>query len=128
LVFQKRPCGDGVVDFRKILPILAAGKPDINLTIENDQPFEDLPRAVLSMHIDIFDPPWLAGHPDLTVAEFAAFMEMVRDHERRVVAGEVPDIETYAALPHGYAETIDFIKTSAEHLRGICRAQNLPLA
>ena len=43
---QKRPCGEGVVDFSAILPILARSKPDLHLSIEND---ESIPIAHASL-------------------------------------------------------------------------------
>lgn len=110
---QTRPCGEGVVDFRAILPILAAHRPDLNLSIEN--PTARSPIAP----IQIFDPVWLAAHPDLTVAELAAYVRIVRRYEERIGRGEVPDPESYQARPFGYAEAIAYIEESALYLRGI---------
>lgn len=108
---QARPCGQGVVDFRTILPILAASRPDLNLSIEN--PTGRSPIAP----IQIFDPVWLAAHPDLTVAEFASYVQLVRRYEERIARGEVPDLETEQARPFGYAEAVAYIQESAAYLR-----------
>jgi sugar phosphate isomerase/epimerase len=110
---QARPCGEGVVDFRAILPILAASRPDLNLSIEN--PTARSPAAP----IQIFDPIWLAAHPDLTVAEFAGFVHLVRGYEERIARGEVDDPETYQARPFGDPEAVAYITESAAYLRAI---------
>ena len=53
-----RPCGQGVVDYDAILPLLYQHNPTLNLTIEN-----------ASQHgrglIQLWDPVWMASHPDL---------------------------------------------------------------
>ena len=77
LLFQKRPCGTGVVDFAVILPLLAAHNPALNLSIENDESHDDRPRPELVVRIDIGDPDWRAAHPDLGDAELEAYLEMV---------------------------------------------------
>ena len=115
-----RDCGDGAVDFRAILPILAEATPDLHLSIENPT------SAMASQMIQIFDPVWLAAHPDLTVEEFAAFIEMVAACERRVARGEVSDPAAYEAAPFGYAEAVGYIIDSAAHLRGLIAELGLP--
>jgi sugar phosphate isomerase/epimerase len=110
---QSRPCGQGVVDFRAILPILAASRPDLNLSIENPTA-----RAPITP-IQIFDSVWIAAHPDLTVEEFAAFVRLVGQYEKRMARGEIPDHATYQAQPFGYTEAVAYIKDSAAHLRDL---------
>jgi hypothetical protein len=127
LLYQMRPCGAGVVDFAELLPVLAEANPDLHLTIENDQSLTDAPRPRHRMLVEIYEPEFLAAHPDLTVEEFAAFVEMVHRYEERVAAGEVPDWAAYAALPYGYAETVTYIRDSAAHLRLVCEKAGLPL-
>lgn len=130
LDFQMRPCGQGVVDFHAIMPILAAANPDLNLSVENYESFSDRPRVPPKMIIEIADPDWLAGHPDLGVVEYAAYMEMVAAFGRRIAAGEVPDRNSFAAWAqenYHYDETVKYIKDSAAHVRGICEGLGLPL-
>jgi sugar phosphate isomerase/epimerase len=130
LDFQMRPCGSGVVDFRAILPILAEANPDLNLSIENYESFTDRPRTPPRMIIEIADPAWLAGHPDLGVEEYAAYVEMVQAYGRRIAAGEVPDRNSYARWAQAnyhYDETVKYIQDSAAHIRAICQELNLPL-
>jgi sugar phosphate isomerase/epimerase len=118
---QARPCGQGVVDFRTILPLLAASRPNLDLSIEN--PTARSPIA----SVQIFDPVWLAAHPDLTVAEFARFIRLVRAYEERFVRGEVADPATYQAQPFGDTEAVAYIRESAAHLRSILAALAPPL-
>jgi sugar phosphate isomerase/epimerase len=120
LDFQLRPSGQGVVDFRQLLPILAKANPDLNLSIENDDSHVDRPRPIVRRRVEIFDALWLQGHPDLTVEEFGAFMHMVQEYGQKITSGAVASWEVYAARPYGFAETVAFIKESASYLRGIC--------
>ncbi len=130
LDFQMRPCGGGLVDFRSVLPILAAANPRLNLSIENYESFSDRPRKPPRMIIEIADPRWLEGHPDLSAEELSDYMRMVRDYALRIESGEVMDYTSFAAWAvanYRYDETVDYIKRSATHIRGICEELNLPM-
>ncbi|MFE7423492.1 sugar phosphate isomerase/epimerase family protein [Rhodococcus sp. NPDC057529] len=127
LSYQMRPCGTGVVDFDRILPVLAAANPDLNLTIENDESLTDVPRPRRTMLIEVFEPDFLTGHPDLSVPELAAYMDMVHAYQKRIDAGDVPSTPEYAGLPYGYAETVAYITSSADHLRRVCADHRLPV-
>jgi sugar phosphate isomerase/epimerase len=117
---QARTCGQGAVDFRAILPILAAARPDLTLSIENPT------SAPPIQTIPVFDPAWLAAHPDLTPAELAAFFRVVAARERRIASGEIDDPETYQARPFGHAEAVAYITDSAAYLRGLIAELGLP--
>lgn len=127
LDFQLRPIGQGVVDMRQLLPILAAANPDLNLSIENDNSHIDRPRPVVRRRVEVFDAPWLAGHPDLGVEEFGAYMHMVQDYAERIAAGDVVKWEVYAARPYGFAETVAYIKESAAYVRALCAELGIAL-
>ena len=127
LDFQMRSCGDGIVDFAAILPILAAANPTLNLSIENTQSETDKPGSNAVIHVEVFDPDWLAGHPDLTIEEYAAFHEMLQIYARRIAAEAIEDIDSFAGRPFGYAEAVEHIRKSAAHIRAICREQTLPV-
>jgi sugar phosphate isomerase/epimerase len=114
LSYQLRPCGTGVVDFGSIVPILAEANPSLHLTIENDQSHHDRPLPPRRKLIQVWDPDFLDGHPDLSVAEFAAYLAMIEAYEARP---DVVDQDAYAAAPYGYDETVAYIQSSAEHLR-----------
>lgn len=138
LDFQTRPCGNGIVDFRAILPIIAAVNPAMNLTIEPAQSTADKRRAAVPrQRIEIEDPIWLAAHPDLTSEELAAYEALVGDYEKRIAAGEVADWEayerdnygwpTYEDQSYGYAEALTFIQACVDHLTTIATELALPL-
>jgi sugar phosphate isomerase/epimerase len=127
LDFQLRPCGQGVVDFRQILPILAKANPDLNLSIENDDSHVDRPRPIVRRRVDIFDALWLDGHPDLTVEEYGAYMHMVQEYGQKIASGELVPWKVYADRPYGYTETVAFIKESASYLRRICAEVGITL-
>jgi hypothetical protein len=125
LNYQLRPLGEGVVDFGQLVPIVAAANPRLNLTIENEDSYEDRPRPVARKALEIFDPVWLKGHPDLTLEEYAAYLEMVQEYSKRVASGEIPDHDTYARRPYGFDEAVSFVKTSGKHLHAVCDAVGL---
>jgi sugar phosphate isomerase/epimerase len=120
LDWQLRPCGQGVVNFRELIPILAAANPSLNLSIENDDSHVDRPRPIVRRRVDIYDPLFLAGHPHLTVEEYGAYMLMVQQYADTIASGKTPDWQTYADRPYGYAETVAYIKESAAHIRTVC--------
>ena len=117
---QGRTCGDGVVDFRAILPILAEHRPNLNLSIEN-------PNARGAIGItEIYDPIWTAAHPDLTVAEFAAWIRLIKNFEKRVERGETVAPDVLQAQPFGYDEAVTYISDAAAYMRGIITECGLP--
>lgn len=125
--YQKRVCGEGVVDFASILAIIAEANPGVNLSIENDQPYDDTPREPVPMFIEIDHPDWLRHHPDLTPAEFEAFRGLVAEGDAKIASGAVEAIACHAKRRPGYAETVAYITQSAAYLRAICARDNLPL-
>ena len=127
LDYQHRPIGTGVVDYREILPILVEANPTLHLTIENPQAEQDAARPASVIFIDLFDREFLAGHPDLSVEEFAAFMRMAHAYHDRVVAGEVVDRVTYRQRPYDVAAAVGLIRDGAAHLRAVCAELGLPL-
>ena len=138
LDFQPRTVGTGVVDFAAILPILAEVNPDLTLSLEIAQSTADNRRQRNPRQcIQIDDPVWRAGHPDLTPEELEAYFAMVDAVERRIAAGEVESWESYETSRYGYPtyetqtygfdEAVVFIGDSARHIERICAAQGLPL-
>ncbi|WP_062207178.1 sugar phosphate isomerase/epimerase family protein [Aureimonas sp. AU12] len=139
LDFQTRPCGTGIVDFAAILPILAKANPALNLSLEVAQSTEDKRRAANPRQcIEIDDPVWRAGHPDLTAEELAAYMAMIDAYEQRVASGAVPDWEAFEASQYGYPtyehqsygfnEAVGFIRRSAQHIERLCADQGIALS
>ncbi|MBY5414595.1 sugar phosphate isomerase/epimerase family protein [Rhizobium leguminosarum] len=139
LDFQTRPVGGGIVDFAAILPILADANPALNLSLEVAQSVADKPRKANPRQcIEIDDPIWRAGHPDLTADELAAYMAMVDAYEKRVASGAVLDWEayesscygypTYEVQSYGFDEAIAFIKQSARHVETVCAEKGIALS
>lgn len=127
LEYQLRPCGLGAIDFAGILEVLAKANPDLNISIENNESYTDRPRPIDRKRIDIFDPAWRAGHPDLGVDEFADYIELVQNYARRIADGEVPHLKTYSGIPYGFDEAVDYILVSAAHIRRICAERDIPI-
>lgn len=121
-----RPCGKGVVDFAAILTILAAAQPELNITIENSEPFENGPKLVKFNQLELAEPAFIEAHPDVTVEEYADFVDMVHSYEKRHASGEVPMMEE-GVRDFDYAAAVNDILYSRDHLRGICETLNLPL-
>jgi hypothetical protein len=139
LDFQPRALSDGIIDFRLILPILADANPTLNLSLETEPSCEDRPRSVANLRqcVEIYDPEWLAGHPDLTVVELAAYLRDVHAYEDRIHAGEVLDWVGHEQKLFGYPSyerqifdegtALEFIRTNAAYLRSLCSELKLPL-
>ncbi|MBY3237982.1 sugar phosphate isomerase/epimerase [Rhizobium laguerreae] len=139
LDFQTRPVGGGIVDFAAILSILAEANPTLNLSLEVAQSVADRPRKANPRQcIEIDDPIWRAGHPDLTADELAAYMAMVDAYEKRVASGAVLDWEAYESSRYGYPtyevqsygfdEAIAFIQQSARHVETVCAEKGIALS
>lgn len=124
---QSRACGQGVIDFAPILQTLAAAKPEINISIENAEPVEGgIRRDNLFGRLDVADPSFISAHPDVTVAEYAAYAAMIHTYEARLLAGDAPPMND-APGPFGYEEAVEEIHFSARHLRRLCEKLDLPL-
>ncbi len=87
---QVRPCGCGIVDFEKIIPILCAANPNLNLSIEDQK---------VIMEIQIFDPVWRAHHPDLNFDELTELIRLAKICEKKIAEGEIEDPISYEAIP-----------------------------
>jgi len=124
LYYQLRPCGSGVVDFTKVIPVIAEANPRVNLTLENYESYEDRPRPPEKWLLEVYDEDFLQAHPDLSTTELAAYLKMVHDYEERIASGELPDLDTYAKQPFGYAETVRYITDSTDHIREVCSTLN----
>jgi sugar phosphate isomerase/epimerase len=112
LLRQVRPCGQGLVDFETILPLLHAHNPDLNLTIEN-------PTTNGQGIVQIYDTVWRASHPDLSDDELAELVRLSRQCEARIVSGEWATLDAYDAVPFDYERAVWFIKESAAYLRSL---------
>jgi sugar phosphate isomerase/epimerase len=115
---QMRPCGQGIVDYEAILPLLYQHNPTLNLTIENS-------TSHGHSLMQIYDPIWHASHPDLSVAEFAEFVRLCKLSSDKITSGEWQSIEAYESTPFDYERACDFIRQSGAYLRSVCEKYSL---
>jgi sugar phosphate isomerase/epimerase len=115
---QPRPCGQGVVDFDAILPVLAAHRPSLHFSIENQ-------TDARVNTFEFFNRAWHASHVDLATAEVAELVGLINDHQRRVDRGDVAGLAEYGARPFGHAEAVASLQTSADYLRAVLSRHDL---
>jgi sugar phosphate isomerase/epimerase len=109
LVRQQRSLGHGVLDWPEILTILHEHAPGLTLSLEDNPGL---------MRIGLYEPEWLAGHPDLVPAELAALFRMAWVSEGRIASGEWPDLATYEAPDWDQARYVR-IGASLAYLRSL---------
>lgn len=117
-VRQMRPCGQGIVDYETILPLLYQHNPTLHLTIEN-------PNSPGRTLMQVFDPAWHAAHPDLSTAELASFFRLTRLYDTKTASGEWPTLDANDAIPFNYDREVWFIKESAAYLHAVCERHGL---
>jgi sugar phosphate isomerase/epimerase len=105
-------CGEGVIDWAAILPILGRHAPRLHLSIEN-------PTSDASLGIQIFDPVWQASHPELSIGELAEMVRLARLCERRGPPADLPGPEQAEPRPYAEEEQADYIQRSAAYLRDL---------
>ncbi len=115
LVRQVRPCGEGVVNWAEVLPILAEHSPDLNLSIEDHTG---------RMRLEVDDPAWLAAHPDLSAAELAAVRRLAEHCDAEIAGGGIMPPDEYDAIPYEQ-HRIQRFHTSVDNLRRVIREQGL---
>jgi sugar phosphate isomerase/epimerase len=121
LDFQLRPCGQGVVDFAEIVPILHAARPDLHLSLEvrdfSTNAVPPMRPMGAAPPIALYDPEWLAGHPDLTAEELVAYFGMLQRHEDRVAAGEIPSFVAVEGAVWDEDAAWAYLRESRDHVR-----------
>ncbi|BDZ51333.1 sugar phosphate isomerase [Frondihabitans sucicola] len=121
ILYQMRPNGEGVVDLDAILPLLYEAHPDLHLSLELKQENDVLPVGAnpspRRLEVSLYDPEWLAGHPDLNVTELVAYLGLVRQYEKRAREEGLPSYDEYANTPFDYAAAVDYLRTSVANVR-----------
>ncbi|MFT4264256.1 MAG: TIM barrel protein, partial [Nocardioides sp.] len=107
--FELVPCGDGLVDFDLVLRELADSPTTVTLTIENLESSLDFPGPAPVTRMPLDDPEFVAGHPDLSLAELAAYVALVNRHARAEAPGA-------GAEGPGSADAMAALLRSREHL------------
>lgn len=108
---QVQPCGKGIVDFIKIIPILKAANRDLNLSIEDQK---------VLMRMRIYDPIWRENHPDLEVGELMNLIQFAKICEKRITDGELEEPNEYESIPFE-EEKIDRLIFAINYLRGVIK-------
>ncbi|MFC5401415.1 sugar phosphate isomerase/epimerase family protein [Cohnella soli] len=88
---QGKAPGQGVVDFAKIIPILAEYNPDLQLSIEDHK---------WIFEFRLYDKDWMDKNPDLTPYEIGQFIKLAWQTEQKLASGEMPKVEEYEAIPY----------------------------
>jgi sugar phosphate isomerase/epimerase len=115
LVRQNRACGEGVIDWDTVIGILAEHNPKLNLSLEDSN---------ARMPIEIWNPAWQAGHPDLTVAEVAELVRLAKRCEAGIADGTIMHPDVYDPIPYE-EKSLAGIYKSQEHLRPILDRRGL---
>jgi sugar phosphate isomerase/epimerase len=116
--YQSRFCGSGLVDFSAVLRELNKYRPDLNVTIECDTPRLGAVKGEPHF-LELYNPEWIAGHPDLSREEFSAYFELARDFTERIRKGTVKSWQQLHAESFEYPEAIQCIESSRQHIEKI---------
>lgn len=115
LVRQNRACGEGVIDWDTVIGILAEHNPSLNLSLEDSN---------ARMPIEIWNPAWQTGHPDLTVAEVAELVRLAKRCEAGIADGTIMHPDVYDPIPYEEKSVVNLHK-SQDHLRPILERRGL---
>jgi hypothetical protein len=115
LVRQPRACGQGIVDWPVILPILFAYVPGLHLSLEDHRGY---------MLLEIYDPLWLEAHPDLTAAELAQVVRLAQHSETQITGGVWPAPAVYEAEPWE-VQKVTRLEASRDYLNGLIQSLGL---
>lgn len=91
IIRQVRPSGTGIVDFPQIFQLIQPYCPDLHVQIEDHKGL---------MHLDYFDPEWVALHPEIDISEAMKLMEYARITQQRIDRGELEDPISYEVPPY----------------------------
>lgn len=130
--YQMRPNGQGVVDLQWILPELDRHNPGLHLSLEiaDARPEGGTPliSTTRATGIALYDPEWIAGHPDLEVGEMAQWLSLVQSCEDRVQAGEIPGPVEYEDRVYGVAEAWVWVEESLGYVRSVAQTAGIALS
>ncbi|MEI7435985.1 MAG: sugar phosphate isomerase/epimerase [bacterium] len=108
-VRQTVPPGRGAIEWEKVLPVLAAHSPNLPMSIEDHK---------WLFYFHGFDPAWLALHPDLTLEEYASFMQLIWKCQQRLAAGEFMDPLEYDKIPYA-SEVNERLQSGRDYLKSM---------
>lgn len=111
------PVGEGIVDWKEVLPALLSRNDDLNLSIEGASGDYD----ELSLFIN--DARWTESHTDLTAEEFVTLTERAATYADQVRSGHRPGLNELRRVIDETDEW-DFLVHSAERLRRLTSAMH----
>ena len=117
---QIRPCGEGVINWRVVLSLLAEHNSELHLTVEN---VAGRDRSC----IHIYDPRWQASQPDLSVEEVQTLVRHAHETEARIQRGDIADQDHY--FPSSGLSVdgqVDLIRRCHAHLRQVLESLATP--
>lgn len=88
---QTKAPGQGCIPFETILPILGRYTPELPLSIEDHK---------WLFSFDVFEPEFHEQFPTMTRIEFARFMKLAWQCQKKLDAGEWPPFEEYEKTPY----------------------------
>jgi sugar phosphate isomerase/epimerase len=110
LYYHLCSCGQGVINWEIVLPILYKENPDLTLSIEDGRSSHIIP---------IFNPIWQSMHPDLSISEMVSLLHLAKVSENQVKSGEKPDPAISTSKIPEEELRISRIQTTVSHLRSI---------
>ncbi|KHL94504.1 sugar phosphate isomerase [Paenibacillus sp. IHB B 3415] len=112
--------GNGAVDFRAVLTELNRYNPDVTLSFEAQVSRNGrIPGE--PMLIEIYDPEWIQGHPDLTREDYAAYYELARNYTEGIRSGEFKSWQTLNAERFEEEEAVQAVVSSRIYMDRLCR-------
>ncbi len=112
---QGRPPGRGVLEWEKILPILAHFSPDLTLSIEDHKFLYEIP---------IFRRNWHEEQHDLSRRELSRVVELAWETQKKIISNELPDPKIFEAIPF-QDERMERISFGRDYLNGLLKKLRL---
>ena len=113
---QGRTPGEGILDWPRILPILAEYTPDLPLSIEDHKWLFDA---------RIFDPVWMAAVPEVPREDMVEVVRLAWHCQQQIAAGMMPDPEEYEAIPYD-TQMEARLATGRDYLKGLLNSMKKP--
>ena len=91
IVRQGRPPGQGVIEWEKVLPVLAYFSPDLPLSIEDHKWLFEIP---------VFDEQWNMTHREIPANEITNLIKRAIGFQKKIDNGDLPKPDAYEAIPY----------------------------
>jgi sugar phosphate isomerase/epimerase len=115
LVRQVKSCGEGMIDWESLLPILWEHCPSLDLSFEDHKGL---------MRVPVFDPCWRAHQSDLDIGETLHLVCCAWQYEKSIVKEHKQDPLASERIPY-QADRLDRLQAGAKRLRQIIQSRKL---